>query len=119
MRLRSLFLSFRGRISRSTFWYSTFFLWATFIVLFVTLEAVIGRTSTLLLYLPLFWALFAVSAKRYHDLGKSAAWLSLLLIPLLGVAWVAIELSFRRGTRGENQHGADPLVPDVDYFTVK
>ena len=118
-RLASVFLSFRGRISRSTLWYSAMFLWATFVVLFVILEAVFGRTSTLLLYLPFFWTLFAVSSKRYHDLGRSAAWLLLLLIPLLGVTWVAFELGFRKGVRGENRYGADPLASTLDYRTVR
>ena len=118
-RLINPFLSFRGRIPRSTFWLSVCFLWGAFFVFFVVLEAAVGRTSTFLLYLPFFWALFAVSAKRYHDLEKSAVWLSLLLIPLIGVAWVAIELGFRRGTRGGNAYGEEPLTSDLDYLSVK
>lgn len=118
MQLRNVFLSFRGRIPRSTFWYATITLWTAFIILFVTLEAAVSRSSTLLLYLPFFWSASALSAKRYHDLGKSAAWLLLVLIPILGVMWVAIELGLRSGTRGENRYGVDPLVLDLDYKSV-
>ena len=103
--LRRLFLSIRGRIPRSTFWFATLGAWTAFIVLFLALDAVFGRTGTLLLYPPLYWALFAVSVKRYHDLGTSAWWLLLLLLPIAGPAWVAIELGLRRGTRGDNRFG--------------
>ena len=98
-RLRSL--------PRSTFWYTMLGLWAAFVVLFVVLDVVLGRTSTLLLYVPFYWSLFTVSAKRYHDVGKAALWLLLLLVPVVGVTWVAIELGLRRGTRGENRFGPD------------
>lgn len=106
-RLRSLLKSSRGRIPRSTFWYTMLGLWAAFVVLFVVLDVVLGRTSTLLLYVPFYWSLFTVSAKRYHDVGKAALWLLLLLVPVVGVTWVAIELGLRRGTRGENRFGPD------------
>ncbi len=118
-RVINSFLSFRGRIPRLTFWLSVCFLWGAFFVFFVVLETVVGRTSTFLLYPPFFWALFAVSTKRYHDLGKSAVWLSLLLIPLIGIAWVVIELGFRRGTRGGNAYGEELLTSDLDYLSVK
>lgn len=115
----SLFARLRGRIPRSTYWRAVLFAWAAFIVAFLVLEANVSRTSTLVLYPPFFWAMLALSAKRYHDLGRSAAWLLLLAIPLLGVAWVVFELGFRRGTRGENRYGPDPLVLALDYQTVK
>jgi len=81
--------------------------WTAFIVLYLSLNAVLGRTSTLLLYPPFYWTLCAVSTKRYHDRGKSAWRLLLLAIPIVGPVWVAIELGFRRGTRGENRFGQD------------
>ena len=115
----SLFARLRGRIPRSTYWRAVLFVWVAFIVAFLALEANVSRASTLALYPPLFWVLLALSAKRYHDLGRSAAWLLLLAIPLVGVAWVAFELGFRRGTRGENRYGPDPLVLALDYQTVK
>jgi uncharacterized membrane protein YhaH (DUF805 family) len=114
-----LFAGLRGRIPRSTFWFAVLFVWAAFIVAFLVLEANVSRASTLILYPLFFWTMFALAAKRYHDLGRSAAWLLLLLIPVVGVVWVAFELGFRRGTRGENRHGPDPLVLPLDYQTVK
>lgn len=114
-----LFARLRGRIPRSTYWLTMIFVWAAFIVAFLVLEANVSRASTLVLYPPFFWAVMALSAKRYHDLGRSAAWLLLLAIPLVGVLWVGFELGFRRGTRGENRYGPDPLVLPLDYQTVE
>jgi uncharacterized membrane protein YhaH (DUF805 family) len=115
----SLFARLRGRIPRSTYWRAMLFACAAFIVAFLFLDANVSRASTLFLYPPFLWVMLALSAKRYHDLGRSAAWLLLLAIPLVGVAWVAFELGFRRGTRGENRYGPDPLVLPLDYQTVK
>jgi uncharacterized membrane protein YhaH (DUF805 family) len=114
-----LFARLRGRIPRSTYWRAMLFAWTAFIVAFLILDANVSRSSTLFLYPPFFWAMLALSAKRYHDLGRSAAWLLLLAIPLVGVVWVAFELGFRRGARGENRYGPDPLVPPLDYQTVQ
>lgn len=113
-----LVLSPRGRIARSTYWFWSILVWVAFIALFSVLEAMLGRSSTLVLYPPFFWALFVLAAKRYHDLAKSPAWLLLLVIPVIGPLWVGIELGFRRGTQGENQFGTDPQKTDADYLTV-
>jgi len=114
-----LLLSPANRIPRSTFWWVTIAASLVFVVLFAGLDALLGHGSTLVLYPPFFWILFVLGSKRYHDLNRSAKWLALLLIPLLGVLWVAAELAFRRGTAGENAYGADPLLPTVDYLEVR
>jgi uncharacterized membrane protein YhaH (DUF805 family) len=114
-----LFLSPANRLPRSTFWSATIAVSLVFIVLFAGLDSLFGHGSTLVLYPPFFWILFVLCAKRYHDLNRSAKWLALLLIPLLGVLWVAAELAFRRGTAGENAYGADPLLPTADYLEVR
>ena len=107
-RLDALFRSLQGRIRRSTFWAAASVSWVVFGVLFAALQGLFGPASTLVLYPPFFWSLFALSAKRYHDVGKSPRWLSLLAIPVVGVAAVALELGVRRGSRGENRYGAEP-----------
>ena len=112
-----LLASFRGRISRFSFWTATVLLWCTFAVLFVFIEAALGRMATLILYLPLIWFQIALAVKRTHDRGRSAWWLLIAVIPILGPLWLLIELGFRVGTAGENQYGADPLE-GADYLTV-
>lgn len=111
--------SLKGRITRTRFWLLTLALIAVFVFAFVALEKTTGRGSTLILYPFFFWIAFCLGGKRYHDVGKSAAWLLLLVIPLLGPIWVGIELFFRRGAAGGNRHGDDPRAVVLDYFQVK
>jgi uncharacterized membrane protein YhaH (DUF805 family) len=117
--MRRLLLSFRGRLQRSRFWLATVLVWAAFIVLFIALEQLAGRASTLALYPPFLWALLALAVKRYHDLERSGWWLLVLVIPIVGVLWVAIQLGLRRGTLGDNRYGRDPLASDLDYYVVR
>jgi uncharacterized membrane protein YhaH (DUF805 family) len=110
--------SFRGRIERSTFWWSAIALAAVFVVLFVFLETVLGRTSTFALYPPLFWGAAALAVKRLHDRGISAWWLLAALVPIVGPLWLLYSF-LRAGTPGENQYGDDPRLFDADYLTVR
>ena len=114
----SLLFSFRGRVPRSTFWWSGIVLWAAFIVLFVFLDATLGYASTLVLYPPFFWMAAALAVKRMRDRGKSPAWLLIALVPVVGPLWLFVDLGLLRGTPGENHYGADPLTIDSDYLTV-
>jgi uncharacterized membrane protein YhaH (DUF805 family) len=118
-KLLRVYGSFRGRIERSTFWWFALVLGAIFVVLFVFLEAVFGRPSTLFLYPPLFWGAAALAVKRLHDRGTSAWWLLAVLIPVLGPLWLFITVALRAGSPGENQYGDDPRLYDADYLTVK
>ena len=48
------------------------------------------------------WTIFA--GKRFHDLGKSAWSVLLLLIPLINLVMLLV-LIFAKGEEGENQYG--------------
>jgi hypothetical protein len=54
------------------------------------------------------WICLAVMAKRYHDRGKSAWWILIFLIPIVGGIWQWIELGLLRGDEGSNDYGPDP-----------
>jgi uncharacterized membrane protein YhaH (DUF805 family) len=56
------------------------------------------------------WPTLAICAKRWHDREKSGWWTLIMLIPVVGLIWIAVELGFLRGTEGPNQYGADPLA---------
>lgn len=61
---------------------------------FVFLEHTLGHGSTLLLY-PLFlWVAAALAVKRLHDRGTSGWRLLLVLIPILGPAWLVVRWAF-------------------------
>ena len=47
-------------------------------------------------------------AKRIHDVGYSAWWLLLLLVPLANIVIVAMAF-LQEGTTGINRFGADPI----------
>ena len=112
-----LLFSFRGRVSRFIYWAAGLTLLAVFAILFVFIEAALGRGMTLVLYPAFFWNVLALSVKRMHDRGRAPIWLLAAAIPILGPLWLIFELGLRVGTPGENQYGQDPLEGG-DYLTV-
>ena len=122
----SLF-SFQGRIGRKTFWLTALALWAVyFVVLFGTIFASGGFEATadqqpiadvnpivMILLVPFLivftWCALAVQVKRWHDRDKSAWWLLVVGIPLIGFFWALVENGFLKGTEGDNRFGPNPV----------
>ena len=100
-----LYWDWRGRISRSNFWFGQFSLWTVYLSLFGCLDRLVGYQSTLVLCPPMLWALFSLMAKRFHDRNKSPVWVVIILLPVLGPIWCLIELGFLPGTAAENRFG--------------
>lgn len=111
-------LSLRGRLGRGGFWLQAIALTIGFALAFIGIEELIGRGATLLLYPPAAWLALRMGSRRYHDLGRSAWSLLLLLVPLLGPLVVAFELLLRGSARGDNRHGPDPRLARHDYHAV-
>lgn len=82
------------------------------------LAVVAGPAGSIVLFLPCYWATFCLMSRRAHDTGQSAAWLLILIVPLIGFAWVIVRLFFRRGDPGENQYGRNPRPTAPDYLVV-
>ena len=78
-----------------------------------------GRWLAIVLFLPAYWSLFCLMSQRCHDVGRSAAWLALLIVPIVRLLWCFAVLGFRRGDPGDNQYGRDPRPPAPDYLVVK
>src|SRR6185369_8907746 len=110
-----LLFAARGRITRPNYWFALILVFSSFYILDTGLNQFFGPIATWLIYPPFFWSLFALSSKRLHDLGKSSAWLALLLVPLLGQVFLLWELLFRRGPRRNNAFGP-PAEAEVDYL---
>lgn len=122
--------SFNGRIGRLAYWAYHFGVLAGFIVAIKILpefgfpppvapnEAV--DVNDLQLFVIVFflllagyiWVTLAVTAKRWHDRGKSGLWSLIWLLPI-GPLWLVFECGFLRGTDGPNRYGDDPRGPNL------
>jgi len=110
-----LLFTTRGRINRAAYWLASIFIWTTFYVLFNVLEYIFADDATWALYPLLFWALFATATKRLHDSNKTARWLWLILVPVLGPLLLMYLLGVKKGSVQSNRFGAVPgSAPD--YF---
>ncbi|MDZ7673042.1 MAG: DUF805 domain-containing protein [Halanaerobiales bacterium] len=93
---------FRGRVSRKKFW--MFVLISTIIsVLLVFINIGIFLVYSLLVLLPSL----GVTARRLHDTNRSAWFLLLELVPIIGGIYILI-LCAEEGTTGENEYGKSP-----------
>ena len=112
----SRYFDFSSRANRNEFWMYTLLVLIVNAVLqaLVPILAPMGEAMSFipvvaLVLFSLFTLIpsFSVSFRRLHDTGKTAWWLLLLLIPLIG-ALVLIWFYARPGDEGENKYGARP-----------
>jgi uncharacterized membrane protein YhaH (DUF805 family) len=110
----SKYVTFSGRARRAEYWW---FILATMIVSIVLTIIDMGVFGSELGLLSTVWSLavflpsLAVASRRLHDTDRSAWWLLIMLIPVIG-AIVLIVFLATRGTEGGNRFGADPLRGD-------
>lgn len=110
------YVNFSGRARRKEYW-----MFVLFNVIIGTVCAVIDGILVATLGLPALvsaaYSLFvlvpgiSLSFRRLHDIDKSAAWLLVGLIPLVGWIWLLV-LTTQEGVRGDNRYGADPKAED-------
>jgi uncharacterized membrane protein YhaH (DUF805 family) len=114
MNMLALLFSFSGRIGRGQYWLGYFVQLALAALSWMCLLTGQANGNILLmlvpivLLIPVLWMALAVMAKRYHDRDKSAWWILIAFIPIIGGIWQLIELGLLRGTDGTNQYGPDP-----------
>jgi len=106
------YVTFRGRASRSEYWF-----WTLFAVL-LTVAGYIADTALFespdpglfapLVSLGLFLPGWAISIRRLHDLDRTGWWL-LLALTVVGIILVLI-WDCMKGTSGPNRFGPDPLA---------
>ena len=106
---------FKGRASRSEFWYFVLFQVLLFVVLSIIDAAVFRGAAPVLVWLAallLFVPGLAVTVRRLHDGDISGWWALLALIPLFGL-YILVWL-WDPGTKGPNRFGMGPgAIPDV------
>ena len=111
MTLPRLLLGLHGRIDRRTWWLCGVVLPLGLALYFTVVLRVAGasaRATDLAVNLLLLWPAIAVSAKRWHDRGKSGWWVLVALIPFIGWIWVLVENGLLRGDAGANRFGDVP-----------
>ncbi len=113
MRRLSPVATYKGRISRSTYWkymlpYMAVFFVAGLVDAMAGFPGGIGPLTVIgaLIFAVPAWRL---AMRRCHDRGHSAIYMVLLyMIPVLGGWWLFLELGFFKGTTGSNRFGMDP-----------
>jgi uncharacterized membrane protein YhaH (DUF805 family) len=118
MDIMHLLFSFQGRIRRMHWWLAAIGVGVVVGVIISVLTPMSGLAQGT--PNPIFMALFgilyivdiyislALGAKRCHDRDKSAWFLAIGLIPLIGGIWLLVELGFLDGTQGPNRFGPSP-----------
>jgi uncharacterized membrane protein YhaH (DUF805 family) len=123
--MQSLLFSFQGRINRAKFWLVHVVMWVVVLVVFGAIlgsaavssdpqaalqsVGVVGGLILLVVYVLALWIGLAIAAKRWHDRNKSAWWILIVFVPVVGGLWYLIECGFLKGTTGANKFGSDPL----------
>src|ERR1700759_3678256 len=124
--MQSLLFSFQGRINRANFWRFHVAMWGLVAIVFsvilgsaamssdpqAALQSVgaVGGLILLVVYILALWIGLAIAAKRWHDRNKSAWWILIVFVPVVGPLWYLIECGFLKGTTGANKSGSAPLV---------
>ena len=124
--MQSLLFSFQGRVNRAKFWLVHVVMWVVILIVFsailgsaamsadpqAALQSVgaVGLIILLVVYILALWIGLAVAAKRWHDRNKSAWWILIVVVPVVGGLWYLIECGFLKGTTGPNKFGPDPLA---------
>jgi|SRR6185369_7484275 len=92
--------SFEGAENRTAFWKQigiTFLCLLALMIPPLAIPAVMG--PLVILYIPvvllLSWVTLALCIRRLRDRGKSAYWVMLMFVPLLGPLWLIWELGIR------------------------
>lgn len=113
------YVNFKGRATRSEYWWFALFQFLVLIIpnILSTSETSSGQFGLwsilhLLIALALFLPSLGLTFRRLHDTNRSAWWLLIAFIPIIGgillLVWFIL-----KGTDGPNKYGEDKLRPDV------
>ena len=106
-----------GRIGRGGLWMRHLIVLPLLLFLCIGAEQVVGRPLGLLVALATTLFLVSTWGRRLHDRGRSAFWLLLAALPVLGVLILALECGFRGSRPSAERFGAVPGRRS-DYVTV-
>lgn len=107
---------FKGRSSRSEYWWATLFTYLVIILLQVvqvmlvqaeSVLALLAMITILVFLLFLTIASFAVMVRRIHDVNRSGWWF-LIYFTIIGI-FVLLYWYVQKGDEADNRYGSDPL----------
>jgi uncharacterized membrane protein YhaH (DUF805 family) len=106
------YVDFTGRARRSEFWFWVLFTFLVGIVASI-IDSVLGTRSSTgtglvggLADLALLLPTLAVAARRLHDTGRSAWWLLLYFLCVIG--WIILIVWYCLDSQGDNKYGPSP-----------
>ncbi|HKP65197.1 MAG TPA: DUF805 domain-containing protein [Casimicrobiaceae bacterium] len=106
---------FGGRISRTSFLIRLVVLLAVPCAITVAYPQALGELDDPLIatlqkacVYAYFWCVWANSAKRWHDVDRSALYAALMIVPIVGVAVNVALNALIDGTPGPNRFGDPP-----------
>jgi uncharacterized membrane protein YhaH (DUF805 family) len=106
------YVDFSGRARRSELWFFVLFNVIVGVVASI-IDGILGTRSGYgygvvqsLASLALLLPNLAVGARRLHDTGRSAWWLLIALIPLVGA--IILIVFYVQDSQGDNQYGPSP-----------
>lgn len=132
-----LLFSFQGRIGRLPFWLGHIFVFVTASIVRQAAESAADPTASgadfsqagggmgahyavlfvlAAILASLAWATLAITAKRWHDRDRSAVWVFVGVVPIVGWIWQLVECGFLGGTAGPNQFGPSPNQREVNIY---
>ena len=105
--IKDHYVDFEGRARRTEYW-----MYQLVNVLVVIVVGLIARMLHLevlssLYSLAVLLPTLAVTPRRLHDTDRSAWWILIGLVPVIGWIWLIV-LMVLEGNQGSNQYGADP-----------
>ena len=106
-----------GRIGRGGFWLRQFLLLPAALFLCVSAEQIVGRPLGLVAALATTLFLVSVWGRRLHDRGRSALWLLLAALPVLGALLLLLECGFLPSRPAAERFGSAP-GHRADYAVV-
>lgn len=114
---------FRGREARKEYWMFVLFNGILAMIALI-LDNVLGLTVGhmkfgvfyLIFTLTLLVPTLAVTSRRLHDIGKSAWWMLLAFVPVVGTIWLIVILA-GEGYMGTNMYGDSPFYKEYDDDT--
>jgi len=100
-----VYLNMNGRIGRQTYWLSQIANLVVVSALSFILRFIGSSFLDIVVVLLSLYVNIPLTGKRLHDRGKSAWWILIGLIPLVGGIWIFINAGLLNGMPGPNAYG--------------